>query len=53
MSQNYSNIFAAFEICNLSLLLELILKICLPEIGVDFGAQILLLIDIGADSYKN
>ena len=40
MSQTYPNIFAAFQICSLSLFLELILKISLPEIGVDFGAQI-------------
>ena len=40
MSQPYSNIFVAFEICSFSLFLELILKISLPEIGVDFGAQI-------------
>ena len=40
MSQTYSIIFAALEMCSLSLFLELILKISLPEIGVDFGAQI-------------
>ena len=40
MSQTYSNTFAAFEIYILSLFLELILKISLSEIGVDFGAQI-------------
>ena len=40
MSQTYSTIFAAFEIFSLSLFLELILKISLPEIGADFRAQI-------------
>ena len=53
MSQTYSTIFAAFEICSLSLFLELILKIRLPKIRADFGAQIRHEIDIGADSYKD
>ena len=53
MSQTYSTIFAAFEICSLSLFLELILKISLTEIGADFGAQIGHGIDIGAECYKN
>ena len=47
MSQTNSTIFAAFEICSL------ILKIRLPKIRADFGAQIRHEIDIGADSYKD
>ena len=35
MSQTDSTIFAAFEICGLSLFLELILKISLPKIGAN------------------
>ena len=40
MSKTYSTIFAVFEICSLTLFLELILKISLPKMAVDFGAQI-------------
>ena len=53
MSKTYTIIFAAFEICSLSLFLELILKISLPKIGADFGAQIWHGLHIGADSYKS
>ena len=40
MSRTYSTIFAALETCSLSLFLELILKISLTKIGVDFGPPI-------------
>ena len=40
MGRTYSTIFEAFEMCSLSLFLELIKKISLPKILVDIAAQI-------------